>query len=82
MMAEHLPGVKNLAADSESRTIKNRCDWMLNPQVFSKLNQVMGPVKIDLFASRLTHQVPLYFSWRLDPEAMAVDVFTRDWAQR
>ena len=36
VMAEHLPGVKNLAADSESRTIKDRCDWMLNPQVFSR----------------------------------------------
>ena len=64
VMAEHLPGVKNLAADSESRTIKDRCDWMLNPQVFSKLNRVMGPLEIDLFASRLTHQVPL---WRTQP---------------
>ena len=82
MVAEHLPGVKNLAADSESRTIKDRYNWMLNPQVFRKLNRVMGPLKIDLFASRLTHQVPLYFSWRPDAEAIAVDAFTQDWAQR
>ena len=76
------PGVENLAADSGSRTVKDRCDWMLNPQDFSKLNQVMRPLKVHLCASRLTHQVPLYFTWRPDSEVMTVDAFTQDWAQR
>ena len=36
---------------------------------------------VDLFASRLTRQLPRYFSWRVDPEAEAVDAFKQDWSQ-
>ena len=79
--AEHLPGILNRAADTESQTVKDRCDWMLNPQIFTQLRSVMGPLHVDLFASRLTHQLPRFFSWRPDPEAEAVDAFTQDWSQ-
>ena len=36
---------------------------------------------VDLFASRLTHQLPRFFSWRPDPLAEATDAFTQDWSQ-
>ena len=29
-----------------------------------KINQILGPLDVDLFASRLTHQLPWFFSWR------------------
>ena len=38
-------------------------------------------LEVDLFASRLTAQIPWYVSWRLDPEAIAQDAFTIDWSQ-
>ncbi len=54
---------------------------MLNPQIFAQLHSVMGPRHVDLFASRLTRQLPRFFSWRPDPEAAAVDAFTQDWSK-
>ena len=42
---------------------------MLNPQVFEQLQQTMGPLHIDLFASQLTKQLPMFYSWRPDLEA-------------
>ena len=80
LSAQHIPGITNLIADSESRSLKDRSDWMLCPQVFARINQIFGPMDVDLFASRLTHQLPRYFSWRLDPQAEAVDAFQQNWA--
>ena len=82
LITEHLPGKENVAVDQESRLMKDRCDWMLNPQVFSQIQQAMGPLQIDLFASRLTKQLPIFYSWRPDPEAQGTDAFNQDWSQR
>ena len=81
LVAEHLPGKDNIIADRESRLTRDRCDWMLNPLVFQRIQQQMGPLQTDLFASRLTKQLPSFFSWRLDPEATATDAFNQNWAQ-
>jgi len=40
-----------------------------------------GALEIDLFASRLTYQLPQFFSWAPDPQAVAVDAFQQDWSQ-
>ena len=55
-IAEHLPGVQNAIADEESRVMKDRTDWKLNPEVFKRINRQLGPLAVDLFASRLTTQ--------------------------
>ena len=34
LTAQHLPGVENVRADTESRVMRDRSDWMLNPWVF------------------------------------------------
>ncbi len=57
-------------------------DWMLDPWVFQKIEQVLGPIEVDLFASRLTTQCPVYFSWQPDPYAAATDAFLQDWSGR
>jgi len=36
---------------------------------------------MDLFASRMNHQPPVYCTWRPDPGALAVDGFSISWAQ-
>ena len=79
--AQHIPGVSNTVVDCESRMERDRLDWMLDPQVFQKINNALGPLEIDLFASRLTYQLPRFFSWRPDPQAVAVDAFQQDWSQ-
>ena len=79
--AQHIPGVSNTVADWESRMERDRSDWMLAPQVFQRINNALGPLEVDLFASRLTYQLPQFFSWRPDPQAVAVDAFQQDWSQ-
>ena len=60
LRAEHLPGVKNIIADEESRMVRDRCDWMILPRAFAHLQQTMGPLEVDMFASRLTHHLPRF----------------------
>jgi len=81
LSAQHISGVLNTTADHESRVERDRSDWMLSPAVFQELNQTLGPLEVDLFASRLTHQLPRFFSWRPDPQAEAIDAFQQDWSQ-
>ena len=77
--AQHILGVSNTVADLESRLERDRSDWMLAHEVFQTINQIFGPLEVDLFASRLTHQLPRFFSWRIDPLAEAMDAFQQDW---
>ena len=80
LIAEHLPGLDNTTADWESRTNRDRSDWKFNSSVFQVLQQQMGPLEVDLFASRLTALLPRFYSWCPDPEAEATDAFTQNWA--
>ena len=80
LQAQHLPGALNSIADRESRIWSDRSEWKLNPLLFQKINQLLGPLSADLFASRLSTQLPNFVSWKPDPLAMAVDAFTVDWS--
>jgi hypothetical protein len=59
VQAQHLAGVLNCTADAESRSrvMRDRSDWMLNPDVFQGIDHRLGPLEVDLFASRLTTQL-------------------------
>ena len=37
LTAQHLPGIVNIIADSESRVMRDRSDWKLNPTVFRRI---------------------------------------------
>ena len=58
IVAQHIPGVSNTIAGNESRLEGDQSNWMLARSVFLKINQALGPLEVDLFASRLTHQLP------------------------
>ena len=60
--------------------IRDRTDWMICPRIFQAIKKTFGPLDVDLFASRLTYQMPCFFSWRPDPLAEAVDAFQQDWS--
>ena len=82
LVANHLLGHLNSVADRESRVALDRWDWQLHPKIFTKISHLWGPLTIDLFASRLAHQLPVCFSWRLDPQASRTDAFLQDWLEK
>lgn len=77
--AQYLPGKDNVIADMESRVMRDHSDWKLNPNVFQRIHSRFPSLNVDLFASRLSHQLPRYFSWRPDPQAEATDAFLQNW---
>lgn len=77
-MAQHLPGKENILADSESRRSEDTSDWQLNPLI---VRPFLKDRQVDLFASRLTTQLPVYASWRPDPMAKYTDAFTMNWGE-
>ena len=58
--AEHLPGKENVRADWESRHVRDSGDWTLHRELFTHLEDRLGPFTIDLFASRTKAQLPVY----------------------
>ena len=68
--AGHLPRNLNCKADWESRHQRDSSDWTLCTLIFSKICQILGKKpEIDLFASRLSNQLPSYYSWKSDPNS-------------
>ena len=54
----HVPGVDNVA-DHESRQSHDQMEWKLDVNVFQQICDLWAP-DIDLFASRINHQLPQY----------------------
>ena len=79
LSAEYLPGSLNVIADRESRTVQSTGEWMLDPAMFQALDNNLGPLKVDMFATRLNNQTTLYFSWKPDPFALATDALQTPW---
>ena len=63
---------------TESRALFDRTDWMIQPSVFRNIDRRTGQLEVDLFASRLTHLPPQFFSLKPDPIAIATDAFLQD----
>ena len=72
-----------LALSTRKRT--NQGSWKMGrtggsaPGTFHKVQAQFGSMEIDLFASRLTNQLPTYVSWRPDPESVQTDAFLMNW---
>ena len=77
--AAHIPGKHNVLADIASREFRDAAEWMLCPEIFSRLVKKFGRPDIDLFASRLNHQLPTYVSWQPDPDSSFIDAFQMSW---
>ena len=81
LVAQYLPGLENVEADAESRQMNARIEWTLAKHLSVKIQTRYYSPEVDLFASRLNHQVPMYVARRPDPGAMAIDAFTLDWSK-
>ena len=79
LSASYVPGVHNAEADGQSRMSHENTEWKLNPSIFHQLCDLWGIPDIDMFASRLNHQLPTYVSWKPDPGAAFVDAFSVPW---
>ena len=75
LTVEYLPETLNIRAD---KTSSNK--WILNKPIFQKVIQALGPMYVDLLASRLCHQIPKYISRQSDPHAWMVDAFQINWS--
>ena len=79
--AEHLPGHDNVVADWQSREYQDSSNWKLSVPVFQKIVQILGPVTVDMFADRMNAQMPVFYSWKPDPDAAVTDAFSMTWTQ-
>ena len=79
--AAHIPGKHNVLADIASREFHDAAEWMLSPNIFENLVDKWGRPDIDLFASRLNHQIPNYVSWKPDPNSMYIDAMQMSWSE-
>ena len=77
LRACHIAGVENTVADQMSTY--DRTDWQLNPKIFSKINDLWGPIQVDMFAMRLSALLPRFYSWRPEPLVEATDAFSQNW---
>ena len=74
-----MPGNLNIT-DKKSRVFFSEAtEWQLNPRIFQQITNTYFLPNVDLFASRLNHQLPIYVSWHPDPNAFAVDAFFINW---
>ena len=79
LITAHIPGIENSEADTLSRQFQDPADWMLNPQVFSRITKVMGKVTLDLFANLWNRQVPRFYAWKPQPHAIGLDSLAHPW---
>jgi len=54
-------------------------EWLLSPRIFRRICRKLGHPALDLFASRACHQLPMYMSWKPDPQCQAIDAFQQNW---
>ena len=75
----HILGKLNVLADHKSRIFNDSLEWMLDPRIVREVVAKLGQPDIDLFASRVNHQIPEFVSWRPEPNAVATDAFNLTW---
>lgn len=79
LIVSHVPGVDNILADKESRCLRERDEWSLNPTCAEFIFANMGHPDLDLFASRHNAKAARYCSWKPDPGATLIDAFSHSW---
>ena len=78
--ANHIPGRLNCQADLLSRQHQAvNTEWSLNPEIASLIWPIWGMPHLDLMATSLNHQLPIYVSPFPDPQAHAVDAMSLSW---
>ena len=82
LTAKYLPSKLNVTAGRESRNNSDSSEWKLSLRSFQIICQLTGTPEIDLFASRLSHQIKTYFPNRPDPLSQAGDALQQNYSTR
>lgn len=62
---------------------KDFSKWNFNNKIFQKICKIIGTPKVDLIASRLTNQIPVYIAWKPDPfSSQGTDSIQQLWSQK
>ena len=78
--ARHIQGKLNLVADMLSRPDQIfPLEWRVDPAVLRDVFVLWGKPLVDVFATSLNTQLPVYFSPVPDPGAAAVDGLSQQW---
>ena len=80
LSASFLPCALNTTAYATSSQFHDNMEW-LQHLVFQMLTDIWGEPDIDLFASRLNHQVSKFAAWQPCPDAFAIDAFSLSWEE-
>ena len=78
LVVQHIPGDLNIGADALSRFVE-RWDYQLDKTVFRRLNDLWGPLNLDLFARSWNAQTRAFFAWKGHPDAQGTDAMTMTW---
>lgn len=80
LRARHIPGKRNVVADSLSRPNSlPATEWSLSDQMFERISSLWFRPLIDLFATRYNFKVRTFFSPVPDDLALGVDAFSHSW---
>ena len=71
----------NKVADLEPRRKVDSFEWVFFRHVFRNLCLKLGTPTVDLFTSRLSHQVTQYVAMKADPSSKATNAMSIPWAQ-
>jgi hypothetical protein len=79
LLVRHIPSSRNVIADALSRRKPLPTEWSLDPSVFQSLLGLVPRLSVDLFATRLNHQLDQFVSPCPDQRALAVDALSIPW---
>lgn len=79
LFPSHLPGLANSESDALSRG-QTQEEWHLAPSVAQKISKVFGFPQVDLFTSKQSTQLQIYFSLdRHVHQSVEVDALHQRW---
>jgi hypothetical protein len=81
LLARHRPGVYNEEADALSRRPRDRNEWRLSNEAFTKISITFRHPTIDWFANADNTHCRRYASLRPDPHATYIDAMSVRWDQ-
>ena len=75
----HIQGCFNVIADQLSRQVELSTEWSLARKDFQRIHRQNPLLQVDLFATYLNNQLPIYVSPCPDERATAIDALTIPW---
>ena len=76
---EYLPGILSRKVGFQSHLVLDWTKQKLDAAIFQSIFRIYWSPDIDLFVSKVFHQVPVYVVWKRKPINKQKDVFLKAW---